>query len=162
MTIERIRTFEDLSLWLEESEVRYRVDDAARSAEVTIDKPRPLTGSLALRWVAPFIEIEFPFVLDVPDSRLADVETAIVRANNIIALPGLGFDYAKHSVHMRNPVRIDDDGVDATAFKAQVFGVLGNAKDFIGAFQAIVGGRSGAEVMQLAVEAAQANAGADA
>jgi len=164
VTIERIRTFEDLAVWLDESKQRFRVDATTRTAEVTIQRPRPLSGTLQMRWDAgsPYVLLDFPFVLDVPESRIRAVETAIVRANNIIALPGLGFDYVRRNVHMHVAVPMHDDGMLATSFKAQVFGVLSVANDFLGAFQAIVAGQPGEQVMELAVEAAKARGGAEA
>ena len=162
MAVERIRTFEDLAAWLDESKQRFRVDATGLVAEVTVTKPRPLSGTLTMRWDVPYVHLELPFVLDVPESRIRAVETALVLANNIIALPGLGFDYARRSVYMRIAVPMHDDGMLATSFKAQVFGVLAVANDFLAPFQAIVAGQPGEQVMELAVETAKARGGAEA
>ncbi len=164
MTIERIRTFDDIATWLGESKQRYRVDAAAHAADVTVTKPAPLTGTLHIQWEpgTSYVQLDYPFVLDVPADRIRAVETAIVHANNTIALPGLAFDYAHRNVHMRLAVAMYDDGMLASSFKAEVFGVLGNARDFTAAFQEIVAGKPGEQVMQLALAAASAGGGAEA
>lgn len=151
-------------MWLEQSKQRHRVDSAARSAELSIPEAWPSTGSVTFRWATgqPYLQLDHGFVFDVPEARIRAVETAIVHANNIIALPGLAFDYEHRTVHMRLAVPMYDDGMLASSLKAQLVGVLKNAADFVVAFQAIVAGRPGEQVMQLALAAATPGMGAQA
>ncbi len=78
-----------------------------------------------------------------------------VRANNIIAVPGLGFHHDNHFVYMRLCVPMYDDGMAAADFQKQILAVVGNARDFLGAFRAIVGGEPGEKVMALAQKSAE-------
>jgi hypothetical protein len=160
--IEHLTSFDDLVAWLDQSKVQYRVDKATQIAEVLVDGPPPLTGSLWLKWGSPYVQVDHPFVLDVPEDRVRAIETAIVRANNIIAMPGLGFDYERRAVHMRVAIPMYDDGMAEPSFKAQVFAALANAKDFVAAFKAIADGKPGEQVMQLALEALQKQPNAQA
>jgi len=152
MAITRLTKYADLLEYLQENQVPHRADPAMLAVEVAVTTP-PLNGALYIRWEKhlPYVQIVHPFVVDVPESRVPAVETAIIRANNIIALPGLGFHHDRRFIYMRLCVPMYEEGMLASAFQKQVMSVLNNARDFVGAFRAIVGGRPGEEIMALAV-----------
>jgi hypothetical protein len=153
MAITRLTQFSDLVEYLAENNVPHKSDPAHQVVELPVTSP-PLAGMLYIRWEKklPYVQIIHPFVANVPENRISEVETALCRANTIIPLPGLGFEYEKRFVYMRLCVPMYDEGMLATSFQRQVIGVLQNAKDFIAAFRDIVAGSPGTEVMALAVK----------
>lgn len=153
MAITRLTKYSDLVEYLAENNVPHKTDPANQVVELPVTSP-PLTGVLYIRWEKklPYVQIIHPFVGNVPENRITDVETALCRANTIIPLPGLGFEYEKRFVYMRLCVPMYEEGMLASSFQRQVIGVLQNAKDFVGAFRDVVGGSPGTEVMALAVK----------
>jgi len=158
MPITRVASYQELLEWLTEDNVPHRADEASQTIEIPVDTA-PLSGLLYLRWEKklPYLQIIHPFVVDVPEGRVHDVETAIVRANNINPLPGLGFMHEKRFIYMRLCVPIYD-GMRVENVRKQIVGVLNNAADFLGAFKAIVAGKPGEQVMALAVQEANERA----
>jgi hypothetical protein len=156
MAITRLQSYPDFIEFLKDNKVPHQADPASLAVEVPVTTP-PLTGKLYVRWEKhlPYVQIIHPFVTNVPENRVAAVETAIVRANAVIPLPGLGFHPDHRFVYMRLCVPMYEDGMLAANFQKQVLGVIGNARDFIGAFRAIVAGQPGENVMALAVKSAE-------
>jgi hypothetical protein len=162
MPITQLTSYHDLVQWLTDDNVPHRADEANLAVEIPVDTA-PLSGLLYLRWERklPYLQIIHPFVLDVPEPRVRDVETAIIRANNVIPLPGLGFQYERRFVYMRLCVPIYD-GMRADNVRKQIVGVLNNATDFLGPFKAIVAGKAGEQILELAVQDANERARAKA
>src|SRR5262249_41063196 len=150
-------SYADLLEYLKENNVPFQADPNALAVEVPVTMP-PLKGVVYIRWEKqlPYVQIVHPFVMNVPEGRIPAVETAIIRANNIVPLPGLGFHHDRRFVYMRLCVPMYKDGMLAANFQNQVLSVLNNAREFLAAFQAIVAGKPGEEVMQLAVQDAEA------
>ncbi len=153
MAITRLSNFAELVEYLGENNVPHTSDPANQVVELPVTSP-PLSGLLYIRWERklPYVQIIHPFVANVPEDRVHEIEGAICRANTVIALPGLGFEYDRRFVYMRLCVPMYEEGMLAGSFQRQVLGVLQNAKDFIGPFRDIVAGKPGAEVMALAVK----------
>jgi hypothetical protein len=152
MPITQLHNFDDFLVFLAEHRAPHRADTDNKVVEMPVHPP--LTGVLYIRWEKrlPYVQIIHPFVTDVPEARIRDVETAICRANTIIPLPGLGFEYEKRFVYMRLCVPMYEEGMLGSSFQRQIIGVLQNAKDFTGPFKDIVAGEPGTEVMALAVK----------
>lgn len=157
MATTRLTSYADLLEYLKENNVPFQADPNALAVEVPVTMP-PLKGVVYIRWEKqlPYVQIVHPFVMNVPEGRIPAVETAIIRANNIVPLPGLGFHHDRRFVYMRLCVPMYKDGMLAANFQNQVLSVLNNAREFLAAFQAIVAGKPGEEVMQLAVQDAEA------
>jgi hypothetical protein len=145
--------FADLVALLRQTNVPHKAFAASQTLEIPVASP-PLTGTIGVRWDLnmPYVQIVLPFVEHVPEERVADVETAICRANTLIALPGLGFQYDKHFVFMRRALVIDADGLPSVTFQRQLLGVVQLARDFIGPFREVIGGHPGADIIGLAVK----------
>jgi hypothetical protein len=156
MATTRLTSYADLLEYLKENNVPYQADPAALAVEVPVTMP-PLKGVVYIRWekALPYVQIIHPFVMNVPEGRVPAVETAIIRANNIIPLPGLGFHHDRRFVYMRLCVPMYKDGMLAANFQNQVLSVLNNAREFLQAFKAIVAGKPGEEIMALAVHDAE-------
>jgi hypothetical protein len=151
MPIERLVKFPDLVTYLDELKAPYRIDTANQVCEVAVTVP--VKTSLFIRWETrvPYVQIFLPFVNDVPANRVADVCDAVVRANAINPLPGLGYQHDLKFVYMRLCVPMYEEGMLAVSFQKQIHAVLRLAQDFVGAFQDIVKGEPGSAVMTLAV-----------
>src|SRR6266508_352672 len=110
MPITRITSFTDLVQALEESNTPHRADADRQTVEIPAASP---FGSLGVRWEKrlPYGQIVQPMVKNVPRERRSEVEQAICRANNTIALPGFGYEYGKDFVYMRLCVPIYEEGM---------------------------------------------------
>ena len=134
MAIARLARYEDLVQYLVEGNVPHREDQLQLSVEVPVLTP-PLTGTVFVRWERhlPYVQIVHPFVQDVPDSRVAAVESAITHANELLAAPGLGYHHDHRFVYMRRCVPVYAEGLLATTFQKQVAAVLEIARDHVAA-----------------------------
>ena len=153
MPTARLTKFDDLLAYLRENNVPHKADPAGLSVELPLATPAN-AGSVYVRWEKdlPYVQVIYPFVGEVPDARVPDVESAIVRVNNTIKLPGFGYEHGNHIIYMRLCVQLYDEGISATSFQRQVFAVLQNANEFVGAFRDVVAGASGKDVLDLAVK----------
>lgn len=153
MAITRFTSYQDLVAYLVEHHVPHEAQPDNLVVEMPVNAP-PLAGLLYIRWEKqlPYVQIIHPFVLDVPEDRIREIESALCHANTIIALPGLGFEYQKRFVFMRLCVPMYEEGMLAASFQRQVLGVLQNAKDFLAPLRDVVAGASGKDVLALAVK----------
>jgi hypothetical protein len=153
MAITRLTNFTELVEYLSENSVPHASDPAGQVVELPVTSP-PLSGMLYIRWERklPYVQIIHPFIGNVPEDRIRAVETAICRANTIIALPGLGYEYDKRFIYMRLCVPMYEEGMASASFQRQILAVLQNARDFIAAFRDIVAGAPGEQIMALAVK----------
>ncbi len=151
METARLSRYEDLIQYLAASNVPRRENHAERSVEVQVVVP-PLTGSVYMRWDQhlPYIQVSHPLVFDVPPERIADLETAITRVNESLAVPGLGFHHDKRFLYMRRCVPVYADGISTVAFQKQLADLLEVARQWIGPLKQVVAGKPGNEILNLA------------
>jgi hypothetical protein len=157
MPVIRIASFEDLTTFLTESGRAHEVDADQKLIVLPVHEP-PLSGQMLIRWEKqlPYVQIIHPLEREVPIGRRSDVEHAICRANNTIALPGFGFEYTHNFIYFRLTVPMYDEGMLARSFRRQMEAVVKNARDFVIPFQQIVAGEPGEKILGLAVTAAKA------
>ena len=153
MPITRFRTFDDLLAFLKENNVPHKAEPEKLTVHVTVGDPQKVSD-VHIRWEKdlPFVQVIFPFVPEVPADRLAEVETAICRANNQVKLPGFGLEYQHFFLYMRIVIQLAEDGVHAHVFQRQVFSVIQNASEFVGAFRDVVAGAPGKDILALALK----------
>jgi hypothetical protein len=151
--IARFRNYQDLIAFLTENNVPFKAEPDKLSAHVQVGDPNQVS-SVHIRWERdlPLVQIVFPFVADVPAARVSEVETAICRVNNTIKLPGFGLEYDHLFVYMRLAVQLQEDGISAPLFQRQVYSVIQNASEFVGAFRDVVAGAPGKEILALALK----------
>ena len=150
MPVTQLAKYEDLLAYLDENNVPHTKKPEQLAVEVPVAPP--LTGLVYVRWekTLPYLQIVFPFGGEVPEARVAEVESAICHANTSVALPGFGFEYVKRFIYMRLCVPVYD-GITPAHFQRQVLGVLQNAKEFVAAFGDVaVGGKPGKDILALA------------
>lgn len=154
MAIARLTKFDDLIEYLKENNVPHKAEPAEQGVEVGVSGPQGDAGSVYIRWEKdlPYVQVIYPFIGDVPDARVPDIESAIVRVNNVIKLPGFGYEHGNKLIYMRLVVQLYDGSIGATAFQRQVLAVIQNAKEFVGAFQDVVNGAPGKDVCDLAIK----------
>jgi hypothetical protein len=154
MPVTRIASFEDLTQYLGENAIPHQVSADQKVVVLPTNQP-PLVGQMMVRWekALPYVQVIHPMVRDVPEARRAEVEHAICRANNTIALPGFGYEYKNNFVYFRLTVPMYEEGMLAASFRKQLNAVLSNARDFLVPFQVVVAGEPGEQILQLAVKA---------
>lgn len=151
MPITQLTKISDLVEHLRESNVPHQVGNNVVDLPINAGV---VNGVLYIRWEVglPYVQLIFPFLFEIPEARVREVESAICHANGVIALPGFGYEYDRKFIYMRLCVPMYEEGMLAASFQKQVFGVVNNVKDFALAFQEVVRGNQGAEIMALAVK----------
>jgi hypothetical protein len=154
-----IASFRDLLAYLSEQNVPHAVNTQTQVVEIPTKSP-PLEGIVYLRWEKelPYVQVIHPLALNVPAHRVNDIEKALSRANNAIALPGFGFDYERGTLYFRLTLPMFAEGMLASTFQRMILGCVNNARDFFLAFRGIIDGRPGEEVLEAAIAFAQARA----
>jgi hypothetical protein len=129
--------------------VPHRVDIEGKVIELPCDGP-PLFGNIFLRWdgEVPFVTFRQVIVEDIPPNRLPEVETAVVRLNDLLDVPGFNLSHAERQLYYKVSVPAFE-GVDPDVLGRVGAGVLNNVKEFAEAFRAVIGGRPGADVARL-------------
>lgn len=149
-----IKGFDDLITLFANNNIPHRVDRDSHVVEVATNLGAQ-QGVLYLRWdkTLPYLQLIHPMVVNVPADRIAEVEHAIVKTNNVIALPGFGYQPERSFVYFRLCVPVyPDEGVSATMLHRLISAVVSNTVDFLEAFRAVVqDGKPGDQIMELAV-----------
>src|SRR5690349_13083525 len=153
MPVTRFRNYDDLIAFLKENNVPHKAEPEKLTVHVTVGDPQKVSD-VHIRWEKdlPYVQVIFPFVPEVPPNRIADVESAICRANNQMKLPGFGLEYQSCFVYMRTVIQLAEDGVAAHLFQRQVFSVIQNASELVGAFRDVVAGAPGKDILELAAK----------
>jgi len=146
--ISRIRTYEDLVQYLTENKLPHRANPAELAVEVPFTNAQQ-TGTVFLRWgLMP--QIVYPFLANIPESRIADLETAICRVNTAVGLPGFGYEYDARFLYMRLCAPTYAEGIPAIALQRLVLAVIDNARQFAAAFADVASGSPGKDILDLA------------
>jgi hypothetical protein len=133
-----IKNFQELVASLKGAGVTCRADEAEQVFEARLQAP-PLDSVIFGRWekTLPLLHLLCPLVDGISDERLADVETAVCRANNVAVVPGFGIDYGKRAVYFRvsQPLL---NGISSAALDAQFEIVMSHARDYFTSFVDVV------------------------
>lgn len=148
--------FASLVTFLETNQIPHAVNREAQLVELP-SKAAPMPGNLIIKWektkhVVSMIQFMFD---DVPADRLRDIETAIVRINCAIEMPGIGFDHARSRIFYRvvAPV-LPPEGITPASFNQLGQACVRLAKDLYPSFKAIIEGRAGDQIMSFASDMA--------
>jgi hypothetical protein len=154
-----LTSFDDLANLLARDKTNHRLDREAQAIELPTSDPA-LPGNLYIRWdkKLPFVQLIQMALQDIPESRIADVQRAIVVLNNEIEMPGFGMDEAARRVYFRVVVAVvPPHGVDAETLYQLAQGTVRNAKLYQAAFKAVIDGKSGGDIVALAQASIAAN-----
>jgi hypothetical protein len=149
-----LATFADLLARLQADNVPHQVVDPERQV---VAVPANLGGTptqTVFRWEtgSPLFQIIVPMPFPVPADRVAAYESALVRVNNAIALPGFGFDHDKGLPYYRLSLpRETDGGLRLELLQRMLASAVANARDFLGALRGVTTGGSPADVIKAAV-----------
>ena len=83
--------------------------------------------------------------LVVPRERLGAVESAIVRLNHALALPGFGLDHESRRLYFREVLPITAEGVSPTDVQALFRAMVRTSLDLLGPIQRIIDGSGSPE-----------------
>ncbi|HKA86212.1 MAG TPA: YbjN domain-containing protein [Haliangiales bacterium] len=141
MPVERVANYQDLCALLEQEKVQFQKDEADLVATMAI-QIEGFASTLYLRWEPnlPYCQAVCPVHLNVPDDRVAAMESVCARLNHAIALPGFGFDHEKKYIYFRLTIPIEPGGMDAKFFGLMARACVNNATDFARAVSAVVHG----------------------
>ena len=153
-TTTNIATFRELLTFLDASEVSHRVDEAIQIVELPSSGPE-LPSSVYLRWErhVPFIQL-IQFMLEsVPAERIREIETAIVRLDNVLEVGGFGLDHERRHLYCRLTVPVfQPEGIVSTTLVRLVAGVVENAAQYVESFRRVVAGESGDRIVMIVRE----------
>jgi len=153
-----LTSFEDLVAFVTTHKVPHKLDRDLQVVELP-SNDTTLPDVLYVRWEKhiPFVTmIQFALV-DLPVSRITDLEHAIVVLNNKLDVPGFGLDGASRRLYNRLAIPVlPPDGIDPMMLNQLGMGCVKQAHQFAPAFRAVAQGRSGSDILALA-EAALAD-----
>ena len=97
-----VESFEQLVALLKKDSVNHKVKPESNMVMIPVEKG-PIDGVLLISWdqnkrVASFIQ---PMTIEVPKETLSELETAIVRMNHALPVPGLGFNHGENAAYFR-------------------------------------------------------------
>ena len=101
-----------------------------------------LPHDLLVRWEAllPFVQLMQPMIENVPEDRVRDIETAIVRINCISTFAGLEYDHASRMIYFRITMSVLQDGIRTDMFQAYLHGAVHDAKRLLPVMRSVVDG----------------------
>jgi hypothetical protein len=152
-----ILNFQQFVSFLQENSVPHSVVDA-ETVEVP-SKGAPLPGNLYVKWHSqiPFLQLVHFMYVDVPESRLAELETAIARLNHVLETGGFGIDHKLRRLYCRFTVPcFPPEGITPTTFNQLAHGLVRNAKEFYETFGLVISGRAGSEITDIYTEIVKA------
>lgn len=149
----RLTTFDELVAFVTENKLPHKLDREARVLELPANEAT-LPGDLYMRWEPqlPFVTLIQFVIMDVPGSRIADLERAIVVLNNKLDFGTFGMDEPSRRLYHRVTVPVHE-GIDPTVLNQFGFGCVKQARQYAPAFRAVVDGKPGAEILALAEHA---------
>jgi hypothetical protein len=157
--------YEGLVGFLEQNRFPHAANPALRTVEIP-SKAAPLSGNLLVKWEPnlPLLQLVQFMIDDVPEGRIADLETALVRLNCVLELPGFGFDHARRRLFCRLTIPVfPPEGITPGAFHRLAQTCVNHAKEMYPSFLAVVEGAPGDQIARLvqenAVRAAAAQSG---
>jgi hypothetical protein len=146
-----VQNFEQLVKFLNDNKVPNKVDVERQVIEMP-SKGAPLPGNLYVKWEksVPFIQIIHFMIESVPADRVREVETAVVRLDNQLEVGGFGFDHSHNRLYVRLTVPVfPSDGLNPMTLNQLGHGVVRNCKEFLEAFQEVIGGKPGADIVSI-------------
>lgn len=152
--------FAGLVAFLEANQIPHAVDRERQLLELASKAP-PFTANLLIKWEKqlPFVSIIQFMIDDVPEARIPDLETAITRLNCALEVGGLGFDHSTRRLFQRTIAPVfAPEGITASTFNKLTHGTVAQAKDLYPSLKAVIDGRPGKDVAQIARELSQSAA----
>jgi hypothetical protein len=148
-----IKTFHELAAFLTENKVPHAIEPATQVIELATSSP-PLPGNLFLKWstTVPFLQI-VQFMAEVPEGRIRDIESAMVRLNHSYEVPCFGFDKERRRLYYRLAVPVFE-GITPNAINVLTSGCINAAKEFLEPFKMVIDGRPGDEMDAVLAEVA--------
>ena len=148
--VSTVTSFTELSETLRIRGVSFLFDPDRKVIETPVDQT-PLKATLYLRWEdkAPVLQLIVIMIEGIPLKRLHELESACCHANAAIALPGFGIDYTRNSLYNRLTLPTAG-GIPAVTLDRMMLSVVANARDFLAAFQAVIAGQPGTDIIKLA------------
>lgn len=152
--------FEQLVAFLNENKFPHKVDVAQQVVELP-SNAAPLPGNLYVKWekTVPFLQVIHFMIEDVPEDRVRELETAIVRLNNLLEVGGFGFDHATRRLYCRlTAPAFPNDGIDPVTLNQLGTGCVRNAREFYDALRAVVDGMPGDQIADAYTKLVQSRA----
>src|SRR5262245_15509535 len=143
-----LRTFEELVAYLDSKKIPYRGDPSAHGIELATAPPA-LPYSVVLRWdtKVPFIQIMQQITAPIGDDRVREIESAVVRLNDIAMIPGYGYSYGTKVVYYRFAAPRYNDQIGADVLDRAVGLVVSQAKQVEAAIRKVLEGAPGEKVL---------------
>jgi hypothetical protein len=145
-----LTSLDDLTALLDRDGTRYALDRERHAIELATRDPS-LPGDLSVRWRAPFVELVQAVLLDVPPGRARELERALAVLNDALDIPGFGYGETARRLYFRLVApAFPPHGIDAETLYQLAEGTVRNAKRYQAAFGAVIAGRPGGDIVELA------------
>jgi hypothetical protein len=108
-----LNSFEDLVAFLESQSIPHRTMIDEGTKVIIPTRMKPLESELAIFWADEhsLLQCIHPLPFEVREERIPDIESAILRLNHALMLPGFGFHYESRYIYYRLSVPLRDNGV---------------------------------------------------
>src|SRR5262249_36551578 len=146
-----ITTFEQLLAFLDHNRIEYRADAPRLTVEVP-SNATPLPGNLFVKWDAklPVVQLVHFMIDDVPEERMGELEAAVARVNHRVESSGFGLDHERRRLYCRSTVpNYPPEGINPMTLNRIATGRVRGARELLEAFREVVGGKAGAEVLEI-------------
>lgn len=127
-----ISTFDELTSLLHGDGVAFQADAAREHIEIPVTLGTRTTA-LHIQWHADgnLVQLVHPLPFEVPTDRMSAVESAIVRLNHAIAVPGFGMNHASRFAYYRLVAARDAGGaLDADEMRRLCHVAASTARDY--------------------------------
>jgi hypothetical protein len=152
-----LKTYQDLLDLLNHDSVLHKADNEKMSATMPT-KRKDLDGVMIIRWqqkdgVVQFIQT---MPIDIPEARVAAVETAMMRLNHAMAVPGFSLDHTNRMAYFRMVVPFQPRGfLQDNELRAYFQVTLRQAAEFYDPLKRVAAGADPVAVVEEIRRAAQ-------
>lgn len=142
----RLHSFQQLLDVLTRDRVLHQADMDVQSVSIPTRRPAG-EGLMVLRWQQREAVLQLVHALPVivPPERLGAVESAIVRLNHGLALPGFGLDHESRRLYFREVLPITAEGVSPTDVQTLFRAMVRTSLDLLGPIRRVIDGTGSPE-----------------
>lgn len=134
-----IRSYQDILDLLARDGLMHQADTADLSVRIPTQRG-PFEGVLLLRWQERdgVMQLIHPLPLRARPDRLSAVESAVLRLNHALALPGFGIDHGSGQLYYRVTLPVVPDGVSDRAVQSVFRAAVRTVYDLLPALRRVV------------------------
>lgn len=127
-----LRSYEDLQAYFQREQIRFVAVPEHHAVELEVSV-LPATGTMIIFWhpQPQLLQLIFILACPVPPVRLAALESALIRCNHALMIPGFGFNHDDQTIHYRLTLpRQLDGGMEDAELKQALHIAMTTVRNF--------------------------------